>query len=114
MKGVIERRNIPQQYLQELIDGVLTDTDPKPFETFEQVKQYCYGVASAVGLASIYIFGFKNERTKLFAEALGYALQFTNILRDVVDDITSHDRVYIPSEELEIINYGFRFFSYFL
>ncbi len=101
MKGVIERRNIPQQYLQELIDGVLTDTAPKPFETFEQVKQYCYGVASAVGLASIYIFGFKNERTKLFAEALGYALQFTNILRDVVDDITSHDRVYIPSEELE-------------
>ncbi len=101
MADVIARRNIPQKYLQDLIDGVLTDTENVEFKTFEQIKKYCYGVASAVGLVSIYIFGFKNERTKLFAEALGYALQFTNILRDVVDDITSHDRVYIPTRELE-------------
>ncbi len=101
MGDVIARRNIPQEYLQDLIDGVLTDTENVEFETFEQIKKYCYGVASAVGLVSIYIFGFKNERTKQFAEALGYALQFTNILRDVVDDITSHERVYIPKRELE-------------
>ena len=100
LADVVERRQIPQQYIQEIIDGCLTDTYAPTFETFEQIRQYCYGVASAVGLVSIYIFGFKNERTKLFAESLGYALQFTNILRDVVDDIVSHNRVYVPSEEL--------------
>lgn len=100
MADVIARRNIPQQYIQDIIDGCLTDTYAPTFETFEQIRKYCYGVASAVGLVSIYIFGFKNERTKLFAEALGYALQFTNILRDIVDDIVSHNRVYIPAEEL--------------
>lgn len=101
MRGVIERRKIPQCYIQDIIDGVLTDTFPADFKTFDDVRRYCYGVASAVGLASIYIFGFKNPRTKLFAETLGYALQFTNILRDVVDDAISHGRVYIPQEELE-------------
>lgn len=101
MRGVIERRNVPQQYVQDIIDGVLTDTLAPEFKTFEDIRKYCYGVASAVGLVSIHIFGFKNERTKLFAEALGYALQFTNILRDVVDDAVSHGRVYIPQDELD-------------
>lgn len=100
MADVIARRGVPEQYIQDIIDGVLTDTAEPAFETFEDIRKYCYGVASAVGLASIFIFGFKNERTKLFAESLGYALQFTNILRDVVDDMVSHNRVYIPAEEL--------------
>lgn len=101
MADVIARRKIPQEYIQAIIDGVMRDTDDKPFETFADIKQYCYGVASAVGLASIYIFGFKNERTKKFAEALGYALQFTNILRDVVYDMRTQNRCYVPERELE-------------
>ncbi len=101
MRSLVRRRKIPQQYMLDIIEGVMRDTTGEPFETFEDIRKYCYGVASAVGLASIYVFGFKNERTKDFAEALGYALQFTNILRDVVDDIKSHGRVYIPSAELK-------------
>lgn len=101
MRSLVRRRNIPRQYVLDIIDGVLRDTYDDPFETFEDVRKYCYGVASAVGLVSIYIFGFKNERTKEFAESLGYALQFTNILRDVLDDIASHGRVYIPASEME-------------
>ena len=101
MRDVIRRRNIPQNYVQDIIDGVLTDTYAPDFENFEQIRKYCYGVASAVGLVSIYIFGFKNERTKLFAEALGYALQFTNILRDVASDAVELNRVYIPKSELD-------------
>lgn len=100
MREMIARRNIPQEYIQDIIDGVLTDTEAVKFQTYEQVRKYCYGVASAVGLASIYIFGFKNPQTKLFAEALGYALQFTNILRDVVGDAICHSRVYIPADEM--------------
>ena len=101
MKDIIERRRIPQEYLQAIIDGVMRDTFDDEYETFEDVRKYCYGVASAVGLASIYVFGFKNPRTKEFAESLGYALQFTNILRDVVDDARTLKRSYVPSCELE-------------
>ena len=99
--GLVKRRGIPMRHLQDIIDGVMRDTNPAPFENFEDIRKYCYGVASAVGLASIYVFGFKNPRTQLFAEALGYALQFTNILRDVVDDWRSHGRVYVPQSELK-------------
>ena len=101
MRSLVKRRNIPRQYVLDIIDGVMRDTIDKPFETFEDIKHYCYGVASAVGLVSIYIFGCKSPLAKEFAESLGYALQFTNILRDVVDDIKSHGRVYIPTKELD-------------
>lgn len=101
MADVIRRRGIPQEYIQAIIDGVMRDTVDEPFRTFEDIRNYCYGVASAVGLASIYIFGFKNPRTKLYAEALGYALQFTNILRDVAYDMSTQNRCYIPLRELE-------------
>ena len=101
MRDLVKRRNIPRQYVLDIIDGVMRDTIDKPFETFEDIKRYCYGVASAVGLVSIYIFGCKSPLAKEFAESLGYALQFTNILRDVVDDIKSHGRVYIPTKELD-------------
>ena len=100
LRGTVMRRDVPKKYLLDIIDGVMRDTDPVPFETFSDVKKYCYGVASAVGLASIYIFGFKNPKTKDFAEALGYALQFTNILRDVVSDWKQMRRVYIPACEM--------------
>lgn len=101
LKAMIERRKIPQQYMQDVIDGVYTDTLLEPFKTSEQLKKYCYGVASAVGLCSIYVFGFSQEITKEFAKALGYALQYTNILRDIVDDFHRQNRVYIPQEELD-------------
>ena len=103
MRQMCRRRKIPQTYIQDIIDGVMRDTDSREFETFDDVKKYCYGVASAVGLASIYIFGFKNERSKEFAENLGYALQFTNMLRDVVDDAKNHGRIYVPNRELRTL-----------
>ncbi len=101
MQELCKRRSIPQQYIQDIIDGVLTDTQISEFKTFDEVRKYCYGVASAVGLASIYIFGFKSPHAKEFAITLGYALQFTNMLRDVVDDAKNHSRVYVPTEDLQ-------------
>lgn len=104
IRDTVMRRDIPKQYMLDIIDGVMRDTDPTGFATFADIKKYCYGVASAVGLVSIYIFGFKNPKTKLFAESLGYALQFTNILRDVVFDWKEMQRCYIPQVELERFN----------
>ncbi len=104
LQSMISRRKVPQRYMQDIIDGVMQDTTGETFETFDDLRKYCYGVASAVGLVSIYIFGFKNPRTVEFAEVLGYAFQFTNILRDVVDDAHTQNRVYIPSKELAQYN----------
>ncbi|MBR4597271.1 MAG: squalene/phytoene synthase family protein [Opitutales bacterium] len=100
LRDTVMRRDVPKKYMLDIIEGVMRDTDPAEFETFADIKKYCYGVASAVGLASIYIFGFKNPKTKEFAEALGYALQFTNILRDAIFDWKEMKRVYIPSCEM--------------
>src|SRR6185437_13868692 len=65
---------------------------------------YCYRVASAVGLACIHIWGFREERAKSYAEAAGIALQLTNILRDLGED-AGRGRVYLPREDLERFGY---------
>lgn len=101
LKEMIARRRIPKQYMNDVIDGVYRDTELKPFKTSQELANYCYGVASAVGLCSIYVFGFENQITIEFAKSLGLALQYTNILRDIVDDFYTQKRVYIPENELE-------------
>ncbi len=91
---------IPMGPLLDIIDGVSMDIVARTYETFEETRQYCYGVASAVGLVSIRIFGCKHPMSEEFALAMGYALQFTNILRDVVEDRMQLGRVYLPQREL--------------
>ncbi|WOO39322.1 hydroxysqualene dehydroxylase HpnE [Rubellicoccus peritrichatus] len=98
---VIKRFSIPQEHLQAIIDGVSMDVGFRRFETFEDLQKYCYGVASAVGLVSVRIFGCTHERIDEYAETLGYALQFTNILRDVVEDYHEIERIYLPRQEME-------------
>ena len=86
--------------LEAIIDGVEMDLDPQEFETADDLKAYCYRVASAVGLASIEIFGYTDPKTKVYAEELGYALQWTNIMRDVGED-AGEGRVFLPTEDIE-------------
>src|SRR5436190_2828618 len=75
---VISRFKIPKQYFLTLIDGVEMDLVKNRYENFEELKEYCYAVASIVGLITIEIFGYKFERTKEYAVDLGIALQLTN------------------------------------
>lgn len=97
---VIRRFNIPKQYFLTLIDGCKRDLFQNRYETFNELKDYCYSVASVVGLISIEIFGHKYEATKDYAINLGYALQLTNILRDIKID-KDRGYIYIPQEDLE-------------
>jgi phytoene synthase len=90
---------IPDEYLLAIVDGVAMDLSPPCYETFEELNDYCYHVASAVGLACIHIFGFQDNRAKKLAETCGVAFQLTNILRDLSED-ADHGRVYLPREEL--------------
>lgn len=98
----VDRHAIPRRYLEEVIDGVEMDLDPRPFATFDELHGYCYRVASAVGLCCIHVWGYRSEagRAEELAGACGVALQLTNILRDVRED-AARGRVYLPREDLE-------------
>ncbi len=97
---VAEVFKIPFEYFLELIAGVRMDLTEIGFRSFEDLKLYCYRVASIVGLMSIEIFGYRDPRIKQYAENLGIALQLTNIIRDVGTDARL-GRIYIPEEDLE-------------
>lgn len=97
---VIQEFELPSDDLLAIVDGCAMDIGSRRYETVDDLRQYCYGVASAVGLVSIRIFGCTHPDTRAYAETLGYALQFTNILRDVVEDRAEMGRVYLPQAEL--------------
>ncbi|MCA9993425.1 MAG: squalene/phytoene synthase family protein [Ardenticatenaceae bacterium] len=93
------RYHIPKHYAYQFIDGVARDLHQARYETFAELAEYCYGVASTVGLISMHIVGFHTEQAIPYAIRLGVALQITNILRDVAED-WRRGRVYLPQEEL--------------
>ncbi len=104
-----KRFNIPLDLLEKLVQGTELDL-PKSipgatglqvqYETFDQLYDYCYHVASVVGLTCIRIFGYRDSRAEKLAEETGVAFQLTNILRDVKED-TGLGRVYLPREDFE-------------
>lgn len=97
---VIQRFKLPFALFDELIRGCEMDLEKTRYETVEELEVYCYRVASVVGLLSIEIFGYKSPACRDYAIALGKALQFTNILRDVGND-AQRDRIYLPQSELD-------------
>jgi len=104
LKYIISRFNIPKQYFQQLINGFRRDLTQNRYETFEELKSYAFEVASVVGLISIEIFGYKYESTRNYAINLGYALQLTNIIRDIKAD-KDRGYIYLPLEDLRKFNY---------
>ncbi len=97
------RFNIPRDLFEEIINGVEMDLSRKRYQTWDELRPYCYRVASALGLICIEIFGYRNPSAKLYAENLGLALQLTNILRDVRED-ADRSRIYLPLEDLARFN----------
>jgi phytoene synthase len=95
----VRRFGIPSEYFRAMIDGVVSDLEPRRFETFEELYHYCYHVASVVGLVSIHVFGFDTPSALPPAEKCGVAFQLTNILRDIREDAEC-GRVYLPLEDL--------------
>lgn len=95
----LSRYHMPRHYALQLIDGVARDLKQSRYQTFQELATYCYGVASTVGLMSMYIVGFKSNDAIPYAIKLGVALQMTNILRDVGEDFRN-GRVYLPREDL--------------
>lgn len=105
LEKTIDRFLIPKQYFTTLIDGCKSDLINNRYESFDDLKKYCYSVASIVGLTCIEIFGYKYEETKNYAINLGYALQLTNIIRDIKVD-KDRGYIYIPKEDLLRFKYS--------
>jgi len=102
----VEKYKVPPDYLFDLISGVEMDLTKSCYENFDELKAYCYHVASVVGLISIQIFGYDgSEEARGHAADLGIALQLTNILRDVAED-AERGRIYLPLDELEWFGYS--------
>lgn len=97
--------DIPQEYFQEVIAGVESDLVKNRYETFEELRRYCYQVASVVGLICLQIFGYKDPIAREHAVDLGLAMQLTNIARDVREDLEI-GRIYIPQDELARFGYS--------
>ena len=108
LKMIVDKYNIPREPLFHLIDGIETDMEPKPFETFNDSLDYCHQVATSVGVASLAIWGtteplFSDSVVKA-AKACGVAFQWTNIVRDMLEDYRN-GRIYLPVSELS--RFGF-------
>jgi len=99
LTSVIGDFNLPREYFLEVLDGMEMDLYPRTYDTFKELRLYCYRVASVVGLMSAEIFGYTDRQTLKYAHDLGLAFQLTNIIRDVLADLTQ-DRIYLPQEDL--------------
>lgn len=100
----LRKYNIPIEYVFDLIEGVRMDLSKKEYNTNQELYLYCYCVASTVGLMMIYIF-MRNPTPSVLARAadLGLAMQLTNILRDVKEDM-GKGRIYLPAETRKLYN----------
>jgi phytoene synthase len=97
------RYGLPMSCFGEIIDGCEMDVNGTSYETMDDLVVYCRKVAGSVGRLSLSVFGSRDpERAVPLADALGVALQLTNILRDVVED-RSLGRVYLPSSDAESV-----------
>jgi phytoene synthase len=104
LEVVIRRFGIPVKHFQDLLKGMEMDLSRARYETFADLEQYCYRVASTVGLICAEVFGYHNAEAKQYAINLGKALQLTNILRDIKSD-AKKGRIYIPREDLRRFGY---------
>ena len=96
---VLNDFGIPVRYLHDLISGAEMDLTVSKYQTFQELREYCYRVAGTVGICCVYVFGFTDPCAPRLAESLGIAFQLTNILRDIAKDYEM-GRIYLPSDEL--------------
>jgi phytoene synthase len=99
LQPFVSRFNLPRRPFEDLIDGVEMDLTRSRYADFEELYEYCWRVASTVGLICLEIFGYRQPAAREYAITLGIALQLTNIVRDVATDL-ARGRVYLPQSDL--------------
>jgi 15-cis-phytoene synthase len=99
LQPVAARFALPRRAFEDLVDGVQMDLEQSRYATFDDLREYCWRVASTVGLICLNIFGCRHPGGREYAMNLGLALQLTNIIRDVAADL-AHGRIYLPQDEM--------------
>jgi 15-cis-phytoene synthase len=100
LAAIMQRRALPPDLLVAIVRGMEMDIEPRRYFSYADLQTYCWPVACAVGQVSVRIFGCHRPESSLYADELGYALQLTNILRDVAEDARM-GRIYLPIEDLQ-------------
>jgi 15-cis-phytoene synthase len=106
VRALISKYRLSLGLFEDILTGVESDLEPIRYPSFTELSEYCYRVASAVGLVSIEIFGYRNPDCRDYAYLLGIALQLTNIIRDVETDLQNGGRIYIPLDEMARFDYS--------
>jgi phytoene synthase len=97
---MVQRYRVPAELFDEMIAGQRQDLEPVRMATFADLHAYCYRVASVVGVASLYVWGFEGgEGSVKMSVERGIAFQLTNVLRDLRED-AGRGRCYLPGDEL--------------
>ena len=107
LENAIQNFEVPRRYFEDVIRGVETDLVVSRFQTFDDLRDYCYLVASTVGLICIEIFGYDDPAASEYAVDLGIAMQLTNVMRDVKED-ADRDRIYLPLDDINEFGYSER------
>ncbi len=97
---MVRSRNIPREWLEEIVEGMEMDLDQQRYEDYKSLLLYCHRAAGVVGQVAAEIFGYRNHETLKYAHELGLAFQLTNIIRDVGED-ARRGRIYLPLAELD-------------
>jgi phytoene synthase len=98
-RATVQRYQIPRLYFDELLDGMEMDLTKSRYADFDELYCYCYKVAGVIGLIMLSLFGQRDPRAPEHAVQLGVAMQLTNILRDIKEDLEM-GRVYLPQDEM--------------
>ena len=104
LQHVIQQYDLPKHYFEELMCGVEMDFAIRRYDTFAELEQYCYRVASVVGLLCIEIFGYRHRGVREYARLIAISLQLINIMRDIKEDVEA-GRIYLPLEDLRAFGY---------
>lgn len=99
LSDTLRRYPIDVEHLGELINGMEDDLFETTYARFEDLRRYCYRVASTVGLCLIEIYGYSDANARRHAVEMGLFLQLVNVLRDIQEDL-GRNRIYLPTEEL--------------
>lgn len=108
IREMMDRRGVPQEWMLEIIEGCRMDLEVQRFQGWDELAIYNRKVAGAVGLVCTRLFGCVHEDSDQYAIALGNALQLTNILRDIAEDLANGGRIYLPVNDLIRFQYSER------
>ena len=98
---VFKKYDIPPELAESFFDAMRQDTTVTRYETYQELEEYMYGSAAVVGRMIMRVIGYSTEDAFQYGDALGYAMQLTNFLRDIKEDYELRDRIYLPREEME-------------